>query len=165
MRKMLLTLFVMLLLTQPAAAQESQGPASSCAASGNGAVGYVQRGDDIILMECPAMEGNATCTCHEPPGQDGACRVYACNADGSPKEAEAHPAPPAPQMEKASSAAKPDVSAQIKPHSAKKKAKKQSEAPSPLVTVIEEKKTEVLPAQNPPHVAPAPASNKIEYSR
>lgn len=168
MRKVLLALSLMVLLAHPAAAQESQSPASSCAASDSGAVDYVQRGDNIILMECPAMEGGAAaCTCHEPPGQDGQCPVYACNADGSPKAAEVKPAPPL-QEEKPVAMAKPTAAAPVKSHSPKKKAKtllKQSETPSPPAPAPEEKKTDVLPVQAAPPVAPAPASDKIEYSR
>lgn len=165
MHKIILSLFF--LLAAPAAAYAS---AESCMPAGPDA-GYVQRGDDILLIECPAMEG-AACTCHEPPGENGECRSFECNADGSPKVAEVKPAPLALE-EKAAPPPKAEEP-KVKRPAKKKKAKaepvveekKTEAAPAP----VEEKKAEAPPVQEEAKPAPAPApaatgEKKIEYTR
>lgn len=83
MTKFLLTLALPLLffLSTPAHAQSALD--DSCTAPSDDTTDYVQRGEDMIMMECPP-EGGGACACHAPAGPDGKCQVYVCNADGSP---------------------------------------------------------------------------------
>lgn len=103
MPKFIFAISFFLFLAHPAlaAAPETDEDATCTAASGT-VTDYAQKGDDIILVECPAhpdggVHASSTCACHQPPGDDGKCAVYACNSDGSPTETEArHAAAPVP---------------------------------------------------------------------
>jgi outer membrane biosynthesis protein TonB len=158
MHKILLFLFLLLASPAAYAANESCMPAGP-------ETGYVQRGDDILMIECPAMDG-AVCTCHEPPAENGTCRSFECNADGSSKVEEVKP-PPAAQEEKAASPPKAETP---KPAAKKKKSRPvaapASEVEKPAPPVVEEKKVEATPI--PEETKPAPAQTgekKIEYTR
>ncbi|MEZ0224384.1 MAG: hypothetical protein ACAH83_07525 [Alphaproteobacteria bacterium] len=154
MHKILLPLSLMLLL----ASAPAQAAGESCFPSG-GEAGYVQLGDDIILTECPAMEGEgALCTCHAPPGEDGECRIYPCTPDGEPKVEKPVP-PPLAQEEKAAPPPKAE------PANKKRKISPPPEKPAPAA---EEKKAEVPPVPEEAKPVPAPAptgEKKIEYTR
>ncbi|TAL37600.1 MAG: hypothetical protein EPN97_04880 [Alphaproteobacteria bacterium] len=154
MHKTLLALSFILLLSSPALAQSDD----SCSPTTD-SIDYVQLGDDIILVECPAMEGgNAACSCHAPPGADGKCRVYACTADGAEKKAEVKPAPALEEKEKAAVPPKADAAKPVKPAAKKKKPKPAPPAEKPA-PAVEEKKAEVPPAPAP---APAVEEKKVE---
>lgn len=167
MHKTLLALSFLLFLSAPALAQSDD----SCSPNTD-SIDYVQLGDDIILVECPAMEG-ASCSCHAPPGEDGKCRVYACNADGVEHVAK-KPEPAVTQEEKAASFPAQEEKKKLKPRKKLKPppAEEQKEAAPPVEEKKaeppppEEKKVETPPAPEATQPAPAAAGEKkIEYTR
>jgi hypothetical protein len=166
MHKILLPFFLMFLLAHSSAYASGE----SCFPSGAD-MGYVQRGDDIIMTECPAMEGDGVlCTCHAPPGEDGECRIYACTPDGEPKVEKPAP-PPLAKEEKAAPPPKDEEPKATQPAKKKKaKAAPAAEEKKPEPAPIEEKKADVPPAPEEPKSAPAPSpadtgEKKIEYTR
>ena len=81
--RILPALVLLLLLAQPAQAQDP-----SCTASG-GIVGYVTKGFETITIGCPSADANVVCTCHGGPANDGICPVYPCDAKGDPVQNDA----------------------------------------------------------------------------
>jgi hypothetical protein len=101
MTRFLFVLSCLLFLSAPAFAQA----AVDCTTPNEATTDYAQVGDDIVMVQCGA--DGEVCSCHAPAGENGKCRVYACNPDGSVKEP---PKPkPEPKDEKPKHAAKKPV--------------------------------------------------------
>ncbi len=135
MTRFLFVLSCLLFLSSPAFAQATV----DCTMPNDATTDYAQVGDDIVMVQCGA--DGEVCSCHAPADENGKCRVYACNPDGTVKE------PPKPKPEPKEEKPKP---------AAKKTVKKAS------VGKTQNKKPAAPPT---PAAAAAPNSGKIEYTR